>query len=166
MSPPRSENQGDKPKLGGPSWPLVGIGLLVLLLVVIAVIWAATDGTVVTEKTQGTTKTTTTEAVPSDTLIGVGLALAGVLIVLGMLWSRIASIKGAGIEVTLDSDEVGETKDAVAETARQMNKTEPEAVATATTRAIKKVERRKAEKGTLHTQDFVEAAEEAMESVR
>ena len=151
-------------RLGDPSWPLVLIGVAVVIATAIAVYWAASEGTVVTEVTSGTTKTTTTKAVPSDTLLGVGLGLGALLILSGILWSRIKTIKGpGGVEIGLTDQEVQKVGDAVAKAAKDKGKVAPEKVAMASAEAARSMRRRKARQGTLATQDFLEVAEDAIE---
>lgn len=160
-----AERVETEPKLGKPSYLLIILGVGALVATALGIYWAWHAGTTVTETTAGGTKTTKTEAVPSDTLLSAGLAVGGALILMGVLWSRIKTIKFAGVEATLDSDEVGKGKDAVVSTAKTTNKIDPETVATATARVIPMLRRLKAEQGRLNDEDFQTAAQQALESV-
>jgi hypothetical protein len=122
---------------------------------------------VVVETTAGATTTTTTKAVASDTLLTAGLVTGAALMITGILWSRIKSVAlPGGATVTLDSDEVGKGKDAVALAARELNSTQPEVVATATSRVLPALARYKTQSGDLTDDEFMAAAREAVLSAQ
>jgi hypothetical protein len=155
VAPPRAVTPPGKP-----NWPLIILGALVVIAVGFGIWYAHDSGTTVTEVTETGKKTTTTKAVPSDTLLSAALGVGAALMLAGALWSRIKSITlPGGAVVSLDSDEVGQAKDTVAKKAVEKNMAEPPQVATATTRTLAEIRRRKAEKGALDPSDYDSAAE-------
>ncbi len=153
--------------LGKPNWPLIILGALVILAVAAGVWYAYDSGTTVTEAVVGGEKKTTTKAGPSDTLLSAALGVGAALILAGALWSRIKSVTlPGGTVVSLDSDEVGQTKDSVAKQATEENMDAPPQVATATTRALAEVRRLKTAKGSLEPADYAAAAEKVFQVMK
>lgn len=104
---------------------LVWIGAVLIAMFVIGVAVARLVGseseetsspTTDTTATAQVTKTTKTKDLPSDTLLTAVLATGGVLIVVGLLYSRISAIKlPGGGEITLTTEEKEKVAAKVAE---------------------------------------------------
>ena len=146
----------DKPK-----WSLVGLGLLLLILFAVGVVFARWVGSEVVETTSPTStsatatvaKTTETKPVPSDTVLTAVLATGAALMLVGVLYYRITTIKlpgGAEIGLTEKEQKAAEKK------VEKELEGKPEAeVAQATHQALTEVRREKERLGVLEFQPRV-----------
>jgi hypothetical protein len=105
--------------------PLVFFGIVLLVAFGYGVFFVRHNGSVVNEtpassesggttgatgQTQATAKTTTTKNAPSDSLLTAVLGVGGALLIVGILYGRISTIKlPGGVELTLTKEEEVET---------------------------------------------------------
>lgn len=107
---------------------LVGAGVVAIALFVVGVVLSftvgsesktTTSGTVQAGATTAPTTTTTTKPLPSDTVLTALLATGATLVLAGVLYTRISTIKlPGGAEIDLTTDEKQQVQEAA-------NKTDP-----------------------------------------
>jgi hypothetical protein len=146
-----------------PNWPLICLGGALVALFVGGVCLALFVGsnTVVSGGTSsgGTSagpSTTTAKSVPSDSLLEAVLGAGAALIVVGVLYGRISTIKfPGGVELDLTADESAKVEEAIGAKAQPAEGTKLNAQGTAVATRLARQEARKlkTETGTLALSD-------------
>lgn len=106
-TPLQTANSAEHPvKADTPHRGIVFLGCVVLALFVAAIVFNRAIGAkTIQDKTQAQKTVTTTKSLISDTELTGVLSVGAVLIIIGLLWSRITVIKVLGAEVDLSSNE-------------------------------------------------------------
>jgi len=145
---------------------LVAAGLVLIALFFFGVILSRAVGTHTQETTSAGSgvKSTTTKSLPSDNVLTAVLATGGLLLIVGVLYSRITSIKlPGGAEVELTADEGQQVAASVLQAAKQ-NDTPPADVPGLLVNAFKAVKEKKNRLGNLElaSKDVEQAVSESL----